>query len=119
MSARWASSTAVSNPKHLSMSRMSLSMDLGTPMTEQMTLLRCSSAWMAAAPALPPLPPTTKQMSIPMMSICLTIFLRGQRRGAARQSGAGGEASPQPAELGGGAAPGWRRPRRRPADPLA
>ena len=36
-SARCASSTAVSKPKHLSMSRMSLSIDLGTPMTEHTT----------------------------------------------------------------------------------
>ena len=37
-SARCASSTAVSKPKQRSISRMSLSMDLGTPMTAQVTL---------------------------------------------------------------------------------
>lgn len=36
--ARCASSTAVSKPKQRSMSRMSLSIDLGTPMTAQVTL---------------------------------------------------------------------------------
>ena len=36
-SARCASSTAVSKPKQRSMRRMSLSIDLGTPMTAQVT----------------------------------------------------------------------------------
>ena len=45
---------------HARTSRMSLSMDFGTPMTEQTTPQRPHSSWIAFAPALPPLPPTTK-----------------------------------------------------------
>ena len=43
-----------------------------------------SSSWMAAAPALPPLPPTTNTMSMPHRSICFTICLHagGARAGA-------------------------------------
>jgi hypothetical protein len=48
----------VSKPKHLSISRMSLSMDLGTPMTLQTTSDSAHFCWIALAPALPPLPPT-------------------------------------------------------------
>mmetsp|Transcript_16782 Transcript_16782/g.47335 ORF Transcript_16782/g.47335 Transcript_16782/m.47335 type:complete len:207 (-) Transcript_16782:524-1144(-) len=60
-----ACSTAVSKPNVLSMSRMSLSMDLGMPTTAQVYPRRLHSAWMAAAPALPPLPPTTNTMLSP------------------------------------------------------
>ena len=63
-SARWASWTAVSKPKHRSTRRTSLSMLLGTPTTLHVTLRASHSAAMAAAAALPPLPPTTKHMSI-------------------------------------------------------
>mmetsp|Transcript_34796 Transcript_34796/g.71022 ORF Transcript_34796/g.71022 Transcript_34796/m.71022 type:complete len:239 (+) Transcript_34796:379-1095(+) len=74
-SARCDSSTAVSNPKHLSMSRMSLSMDFGTPTTQQLTSCCWHMALIALAPALPPLPPTTNSMSMPHMSIRFTISL--------------------------------------------
>ena len=40
--------------------RMSLSIDLGAEMTEQVTPALSHSRWMAAAPALPPLPPNHK-----------------------------------------------------------
>jgi hypothetical protein len=40
------------------MSRMSLSMDLGMPITLQYTLASAHFCWIALAPALPPLPPT-------------------------------------------------------------
>ena len=51
--ARWASSTAVSNPNVLSMTRMSLSIDLGTATTEHTTPARRHSMSMALAAALP------------------------------------------------------------------
>ena len=41
---------------------MSLSMDLGTPTTEQRTPFFSQHRWMALAAALPPLPPTTNSM---------------------------------------------------------
>lgn len=56
-------------------SRMSLSMDFGTAITAQGTPAFWHSRWMASAPALPPLPPTTNTMSSAHMSIRLTISL--------------------------------------------
>ena len=50
-------------------------MDLGMPMTEHTTPCSSHSHWMALAPALPPLPPTTNTMSTPRMSICFTMPL--------------------------------------------
>ncbi len=55
--------------------RMSLSMDLGAEMMEQVTPALSHSLWMAAAPALPPLPPTTNSMSMAHMSMRFTISL--------------------------------------------
>mmetsp|Transcript_21845 Transcript_21845/g.37314 ORF Transcript_21845/g.37314 Transcript_21845/m.37314 type:complete len:251 (+) Transcript_21845:871-1623(+) len=72
-SARCASSTAVSNPKHLSINRMSLSIDFGMPTTEQLTSCCWHMAWIALAPALPPFPPTTNNISTPHMSKRFTI----------------------------------------------
>lgn len=56
-------------------SRMSLSMDLGTPTTEQTTPCASHSSAMACAAALPPLPPTTNTMLSPHRSMRLTISL--------------------------------------------
>ena len=53
--------------------RMSLSMDLGAEMMEQVTPALSHSRWMAAAPALPPFPPTTNSMSMAHMSMRFTI----------------------------------------------
>ena len=52
---------------------MSLSMDLGAEMMEQVTPALSHSRWMAAAPALPPLPPTTNSMSMAHISMRFTI----------------------------------------------
>ena len=70
-----------SPPPHLSISRMSLSMDLGTPTTQQLTSCCWHISLIALAPALPPLPPTTKSMSMPHMSIRFTISLGCKERG--------------------------------------
>lgn len=56
-------------------SRMSLSMDLGTPTTEHTTPCASHSSAMAWAAALPPLPPTTNTMLSPHRSMRLTISL--------------------------------------------
>lgn len=62
-----------------------------------MMLFFSSSSWMAAAPALPPLPPTTNTMSMPHRSICFTICLRaGRQRGAQRLGGMQVEADVTP-----------------------
>ena len=50
-------------------------MDLGAEMMEQVTPALSHSRWMAAAPALPPLPPTTYSMSMAHMSMRFTISL--------------------------------------------
>ena len=50
-------------------------MDLGAEMMEQVTPALSHSRWMAAAPALPPLPPTTNSMSMAHMSMRFTISL--------------------------------------------
>jgi hypothetical protein len=54
-------------------SKMSLSMDFGTPMTEQKTPCLTHSLWMAFAAALPPLPPTTYSWFTPHSSMRRTI----------------------------------------------
>mmetsp|Transcript_28702 Transcript_28702/g.73680 ORF Transcript_28702/g.73680 Transcript_28702/m.73680 type:complete len:226 (+) Transcript_28702:642-1319(+) len=66
--ARWDSSTAVWYPKQRSISRMSLSIDLGTPTTAILSPRFSTSLWMALAAALPPLPPTTNTMLMPHRS---------------------------------------------------
>ncbi len=50
-------------------------MDLGAEMMEQVTPALSHSRWMAAAPALPPLPPTTNSISMAHMSMRFTISL--------------------------------------------
>ena len=69
-----ASSTAVSNPKVLSMCRMSLSMVLGMPTTETLRPRSAHSALIAFAPAWLPLPPMTNTMLIPCCSMESTIL---------------------------------------------
>ena len=56
-------------------SRMSLSMDLGTPTTEHSTPLASQPSWMALAAALPPLPPMTNSMLTPHRSRRFTMDL--------------------------------------------
>lgn len=65
---------------------MSLSMDLGMPMTEHITLCSSHLFLMALAPALPPFPPTTNTMSMPSISIFFTILLRSMNRTGMEQS---------------------------------
>ena len=48
-------------------------MDFGAEMMEHVTPALLHSFWMAAAPALPPLPPTTNSMSMAHMSMRFTI----------------------------------------------
>ncbi len=74
-------------------SRMSLSMDLGTPMMEQVTPCSSHSFWMALAAALPPLPPTTNTMSRPQRSMRFTISftLAPPREVPCRRGGWAGE----------------------------
>ncbi len=50
-------------------------MDFGAEMMEQVTPALSHSFWMAAAPALPPLPPITNSMSMAHMSMRFTISL--------------------------------------------
>ena len=57
---------AVSKPKVLSMTRMSLSMDFGTPTTAHGYSLSAHFLCRAAAPAFPPFPPITKTMLMPL-----------------------------------------------------
>nr|GMD52522.1 hypothetical protein Iba_chr11bCG12430 [Ipomoea batatas] len=55
--ARWASSTAVSNPKDLSMTGISLSIVLGIPATETLRPRFLTSYRISAAPLCVPSPP--------------------------------------------------------------
>ena len=64
---------AAAGRQGLRTSRMSLSMDLGTPTTEQRTPLASQARWMALAAALPPLPPTTNSMLTPQRLMRRTI----------------------------------------------
>lgn len=53
-------------------SRMSLSMDLGTPTTVHTTFLASHSSWIAFAAALPPFPPTASRHVSSRASVSIT-----------------------------------------------